>query len=57
MGHIHDIRKVPAHGSKGLGLEHMVENKMGHVVRLGFRDSSQLGLELIYEAGGSHDGR
>lgn len=40
MGHIHEIRKVPAHSSKGLGVEQMVENKMGHVVRLGFRGSS-----------------
>lgn len=57
MGHIHEIRKVPAHNSKGLGEEQMVENKIGHVVRLGFRGSSQPGLELMSEAGGSHDGR
>lgn len=57
MGHIHEIGKVAAHSSKGLGVEQMVENKMGHVVRLGFRGSSQSGLELMYDAGGSHDSR
>lgn len=26
MGHTHEIRKAPAPGGKGLGLEHVVKN-------------------------------